>query len=68
VDEIYIDFIRERGLYDKIWQAFAVFLDVRSVGVQVMTKPMTHHITFSDLGSQRFMRPARCIAAGAVDV
>jgi GMP synthase (glutamine-hydrolysing) len=35
VDEIYIDFIRERGLYDKIWQAFAVFLDVRSVGVQV---------------------------------
>lgn len=35
VDEIYIEFIRERGLYDKIWQAFAVFLDVRSVGVQV---------------------------------
>jgi GMP synthase C terminal domain len=37
VDEIYIEFIREHGLYDKIWQAFAVFLDVRSVGVQVMT-------------------------------
>ena len=36
MDEIYIEFIRERGLYDKIWQAFAVFLDVRSVGVQVM--------------------------------
>ena len=36
VDEIYIEFIRERGLYDKIWQAFAVFLDVRSVGVQVL--------------------------------
>lgn len=35
VDEIYINTIREYGLYDKIWQAFAVFLPVRSVGVQV---------------------------------
>ena len=29
VDEIYINTIREFGLYDKIWQAFAVFLPVR---------------------------------------
>ncbi len=35
VDEIYINTIREYGLYDSIWQAFAVFLPVRSVGVQV---------------------------------
>ena len=35
VDEIYINTIREYGLYDQIWQAFAVFLPVRSVGVQV---------------------------------
>lgn len=35
VDEIFINTIREYGLYDKIWQAFAVFLPVRSVGVQV---------------------------------
>ncbi|CAL5221810.1 g4066 [Coccomyxa viridis] len=34
VDEIYINTIRDFGLYDKIWQAFAVFLPVRSVGVQ----------------------------------
>jgi GMP synthase (glutamine-hydrolysing) len=34
VDEIYINMIREEGLYDKIWQAFAVLLPVRSVGVQ----------------------------------
>ena len=34
VDEIYINAIREAGLYDKIWQAFAVLLPVRSVGVQ----------------------------------
>ena len=32
-DAIYLDEIRKRGLYDKIWQAFAVLLPVRSVGV-----------------------------------
>ena len=34
VDEIFISCIREAGLYDQIWQAFAVFLPIRSVGVQ----------------------------------
>ncbi len=32
-DKIYLDEIRKAGLYDKIWQAFAVLLPVRSVGV-----------------------------------
>jgi GMP synthase (glutamine-hydrolysing) len=32
-DAIYLEEIREAGLYDKIWQAFAVLLPVRSVGV-----------------------------------
>ncbi|MBP2017360.1 GMP synthase (glutamine-hydrolyzing) [Symbiobacterium terraclitae] len=32
-DAIYIEEIRKAGLYDKIWQAFAVLPDVRSVGV-----------------------------------
>ncbi len=32
-DVIYLDEIRKGGLYDKIWQAFAVLLPVRSVGV-----------------------------------
>ena len=32
-DAIYLDGIREAGLYDAIWQAFAVLLPVRSVGV-----------------------------------
>lgn len=32
VDEVYINAIKEWGLYDEIWQAFAVFLPVRSVG------------------------------------
>jgi GMP synthase (glutamine-hydrolysing) len=32
-DAIYIDEIRQAGLYDEIWQAFAVLLPVRTVGV-----------------------------------
>ena len=32
-DRIYLDAIREADLYDEIWQAFAVLLPVRSVGV-----------------------------------
>jgi GMP synthase (glutamine-hydrolysing) len=32
-DTIYLEEIRAAGLYDKIWQAFAVLLPVRSVGV-----------------------------------
>lgn len=33
VDRIFIDGLRIAGLYDKVWQAFAVLLPVRSVGV-----------------------------------
>jgi GMP synthase (glutamine-hydrolysing) len=32
-DNIYIEEIRAAGLYDEIWQAFAVLLPIRSVGV-----------------------------------
>ncbi|APG63496.1 glutamine-hydrolyzing GMP synthase [Sphingorhabdus lutea] len=32
-DAIYLEEIRNAGLYDKIWQAFAVLLPVRTVGV-----------------------------------
>ncbi|MCH2038495.1 MAG: glutamine-hydrolyzing GMP synthase, partial [Rickettsiales bacterium] len=32
-DAIYLDEIRSAGLYDEIWQAFAVLLPVRTVGV-----------------------------------
>jgi len=33
VDAIFVDEIKRAGLYSKIWQAFAVLLPVRSVGV-----------------------------------
>ncbi|MDR1202662.1 MAG: glutamine-hydrolyzing GMP synthase [Tannerellaceae bacterium] len=32
-DDIYITLLRERGLYDKVWQAAAILLPIRSVGV-----------------------------------
>ncbi len=34
VDAIYIEELRKNNLYDKIWQAFAVLLPIRTVGVQ----------------------------------
>jgi GMP synthase (glutamine-hydrolysing) len=33
-DRIFIDFLKEKKLYHKIWQAFCVLLPVQSVGVQ----------------------------------
>jgi len=33
IDEVYINFLKEKKLYDKIWQAFAVLLPTKSVGV-----------------------------------
>ena len=37
-DSIYLDEIRNAGLYDKIWQAFAVILPVKTVGVMGDTR------------------------------
>lgn len=42
VDEIFINKIKAAGLYDKIWQAFAVFLPIRSVGVQGDCRTHSH--------------------------
>lgn len=33
-DDIYVSYLKEKKLYDKIWQAFCVILPVSSVGVQ----------------------------------
>ncbi|MBS1971873.1 MAG: glutamine-hydrolyzing GMP synthase [Bdellovibrionales bacterium] len=33
-DDVFISFLREKGIYDEIWQAFCVLLPVKTVGVQ----------------------------------
>jgi len=33
-DDVFISFLREKGIYDQIWQAFCVLLPVKTVGVQ----------------------------------
>lgn len=41
-DAIYLDEIRKAGLYDDIWQAFAVLLPVRTVGVMGDARTYDH--------------------------
>jgi len=41
-DAVYIDAIRKAGLYDEIWQAFAVLLPVRTVGVMGDARSYEH--------------------------
>jgi GMP synthase (glutamine-hydrolysing) len=41
-DVIYLDEIRKAGLYDEIWQAFAVLLPVRTVGVMGDARTYDH--------------------------
>lgn len=44
-DEIFIQALREEGLYDKVWQAMAIFLPIRTVGVQGDGRTHDHVIT-----------------------
>lgn len=39
VDEIFINTIREFGIYDDIWQAFAVFLPVKCAFIYPISHP-----------------------------
>ena len=41
-DAMFLDEIRKAGLYDKIWQAFAVLLPVRTVGVMGDARTYDH--------------------------
>ncbi len=41
-DAIYLEEIRKAGLYDRIWQAFAVLLPVRTVGVMGDARTYDH--------------------------
>ncbi len=52
VDAIYIDEIRAAGLYDRIWQAFAVLLPVRSVGVMGDFRTYDHAVALRAVTSR----------------
>lgn len=51
-DAIYLDEIRRAGLYDEIWQAFAVLLPVRSVGVMGDARTYDHVIALRAVTSR----------------
>jgi GMP synthase (glutamine-hydrolysing) len=51
VDEVYINTIREFGIYDEIWQAFAVFLPIKSVGVQGDQRSHSHVVALRAITS-----------------
>jgi GMP synthase (glutamine-hydrolysing) len=54
-DFILIDEIRKAGLYDEIWQAFAVFLPVQSVGVMGDERTYENAIALRCVSSQDAM-------------
>lgn len=54
-DGVVVDEIRRAGLYDKVWQAFAVLLPVRSVGVMGDGRTYGHTIAVRVVDSQDAM-------------
>lgn len=52
VDEIFVQAIKDAGLYDKIWQAFAVFLPVQTVGVQGDQRTHSNAVTLRAITSE----------------
>eukprot|EP00252_Welwitschia_mirabilis_P021104 TRINITY_DN5306_c0_g2_i1.p1 TRINITY_DN5306_c0_g2~~TRINITY_DN5306_c0_g2_i1.p1 ORF type:complete len:541 (+),score=66.79 TRINITY_DN5306_c0_g2_i1:95-1717(+) len=52
VDEIFINAIKDAGLYDSIWQAFAVFLPVKTVGVQGDRRTHSHAVALRAITSE----------------
>ncbi|MQM22496.1 hypothetical protein Taro_055549 [Colocasia esculenta] len=52
VDEIFIQSIKDAGLYDSIWQAFAVFLPVQTVGVQGDKRTHSHAVALRAVTSE----------------
>lgn len=52
MDEIFIQSIKDAGIYDSIWQAFAVFLPIKSVGVQGDQRTHSHVVALRAVTSQ----------------
>jgi GMP synthase (glutamine-hydrolysing) len=50
-DLLFMDELRSRGLYDKIWQAFCVLLPVKSVGVSGDTRRYGHVLALRAVAS-----------------
>src|SRR5579875_1875608 len=50
-DAIFIEEIRNAGLYDAIWQAFAVLLPVKTVGVMGDTRSYDHVLALRAVSS-----------------
>lgn len=51
VDDIFISLLKQRNLYDSIWQAGAIFLDVQSVGVMGDERTYENVIALRSVGS-----------------
>jgi GMP synthase (glutamine-hydrolysing) len=61
-DAIFIDELRKNGLYDRIWQAFAVLLPVQSVGV------MGDYRTYENVAALRAVTSVDGMTADFADI
>ena len=55
VDKIYIDALREWGLYDQVWQAGAILLPVKSVGVMGDERTYDYAVALRAVNTVDFM-------------